>query len=232
MSIGIAIGLGLGRSSGVPFSPALDSRLLAWYDGIGAFGYTAPASAVASWPVYAGSVVTPLTQATAGFRPTVSPLSDGVIFDGVDDFLGAAFTFTQPSTVFLVGRILDTLLNGYLMDGAAVNTLAFLQAPNAGDIRQTSNGTAANLSGVNTSAFVLSAVYQSGASNMRLRLNGGVAATATQTPNAPNGLTLGASAVPNHWTHLLINACAVFSGALSAADELKIVAFFQARYGI
>lgn len=223
----IGTGRALGRSN--QWTPANVAGLLAWYDGKDAFRANAPGDVIASWPVYRGSGGAPLTQATTANRPTVAPTLDGLMFDGSNDVLSAAFTATQPATTFLVGRLLTNSSPKYMQDGAAVNTLGIYQSTAGVFSLNNGAGAAASIT-PNNLPFVQSAIWRSGANQLSNRLNGGTAVTGNGSNATHGGLTLGASAVPNNWSHLFVQAFLMYSGALSTTDELRIIAYLQQRY--
>ncbi|MGB7587490.1 MAG: hypothetical protein WBM00_02150, partial [Solirubrobacterales bacterium] len=71
--------------------------LAAWYRY--RIGLTNINGACSEWADQSGNM-RPLLQATASNRPTIR--SDGsLLFDGVDNYLQAAFTLVQPFTIYL-----------------------------------------------------------------------------------------------------------------------------------
>lgn len=213
--------------SGSIYDPSQWPGFLAWYDGASAFGSSTPGAAIGTWAQQAGSAAS-LTNAVAAQQPTVSPDQQGIIFDGVNDVLAAAFTFNYPQTVFIVAQLLTSTLNKYTLDGATTNNMALNQTNAAGDQRIYSQANGPNVT-VGNQPFVISAVYKNGAA--RIRLNGGTAVTgSTGINNNADGLKLGASGVPNNWAHVLIKAIVLCNGTIDVTSELRAVAYLMARY--
>lgn len=214
---------------GFDFNPDQVPNFLAFYDGITAFGGTAPGTAIATWAQYAGSAAS-LTQATGANQPTVSPDQQGLIFDGVNDVLAAAFTFNYPQSVFIVARLLTSTLNKYTFDGATTNNMALNQTNAAGDQRIYSQANGPNVT-VGNDQFVISACYLNGSA--RIRLNAGTAVTgSTGINNNAGGLKLGASGVPNNWAHVLVKAIVLVNGTISVANELIVANWLLSRYPV
>lgn len=106
-----------------------DGNTVAWYDynaSTATMSIYDPSTTVLRWNDQLGSG-RDLIQNTSTARPTWS--SNGVLFDGIDDYLkAAAFTYNQPEMIYIVLKQVTWTLNDRILDG---NTNG------AGELRQT-----------------------------------------------------------------------------------------------
>ena len=197
-------------------------NLAAWYRFH--LGITNVSGKCSSWYDYSGNQ-RPLLQATASARPTIN--SDGSLtFDGVSQYLQAAFTLAQPFTIYAALRQLAWTSTNVLLAGYAAS-IALTQktaspgiAASAGTDLTVSNTIPVGVNGV--LCFVgnsTSSVYQAG---------GGAASVTTTgdaNTNGPGGLTLGASASPGNYANVRFFEVAVFSAAHDANTRLQILRY-------
>lgn len=170
MSIGLAIGLHLGRG-GKPFDPRSLGNLVLWLDATRISGL-ADAAAVAQWDDLSG-LGNHAAQATSGKRPTFQSAGinsrPAVVFDATDDFL-------LTPTVALGGATGVTVFAVFTASGAATRVVCEASAAPASQ----------------TDAFQM---YRATANNARARCVGNVgtsefASTSTSVGNsAANAVT-------------------------------------------
>jgi hypothetical protein len=120
---GAGLKISLVGTVGAPL-PDIDlTGLAAWYRyGI---GITDVAGAVSQWDDQSGNA-RHLLQATAGAKPTKQ--SDGsILFDGTSDYLEAAFSLAQPTTIYLLLKTISwTPGNRYICDGNTLQSRAVI----------------------------------------------------------------------------------------------------------
>lgn len=96
-----------------------DGNTVAWYDYTDLSTLTMTDVSVSTWADKLGSGRN-LTQATGYRQPEYK--SDGIYFDGVDDYMKTAnFTFTQPEFIYIVFKQVTFNKNKYLMEGNTIN---------------------------------------------------------------------------------------------------------------
>ncbi len=100
----LGLGLGLGLTKDVGFSPLNISGLGAWYDAYDASTITEAAGAVSQWDDKSGNL-RHITQSTGANQPIYTN-GDNVSFDGTNDWLGNSTPFIHAAgatTIFMVG---------------------------------------------------------------------------------------------------------------------------------
>lgn len=194
----------------------------AWYRY--RIGLTNINGACSSWADQSGNM-RPLVQATAAARPTI--LSDGSLsFDGSNDALAAAFTLSQPYTIYLAFQQLTWTSGDVVFDGST-GTVKVSQATgspgltaNAGSSLTNSTTIALNQPGV--IAFVgnsTSSVYQAA----------GGAASVTTTGDAgtnnAGGLTLGSDRSGANFANIRVYEMIAYSVAHDATQRLQVMRY-------
>lgn len=108
------------------FNPKMIAGLELWLDAADAASITLNSGNVSQWNDKSGNGRT-LQQTTANNRPawTAARVNGryAAVFDGANDSLGVSFTFTQPITLFVVGKFNTTDVGQTMIDGATGNTM-------------------------------------------------------------------------------------------------------------
>ncbi len=164
------------------FTPADLGSLVLW-------GRNPGAGSPASWTDDSGAGH-PLVQGTGGSQPTYDAGNGELDFDGVDDWMQAAFTLPEPCTLVVVGRFNSTGVAKYMTDGAGwVNSMCVYT--NGSNFCAVTSGTTVWDSGVpqDTSYHIFVLTLFLGLS--RFRIDGGAGLSINATGISPGGLTLG-----------------------------------------
>ncbi len=134
-----------------------------------------------------------LVQATGASRPLwVSSGVNGypvLRFDGSNDSMAVSFTFPQPTSIYLLVKVIANTGNFYgVYDGASINTME-LEHANVGTMDIYAGATLANITTVTGTFYVVSTVFN-GASSV-IKRNNDTAVTGNAGTATPGGFTLG-----------------------------------------
>ncbi len=207
-----------------------DGNTVAWYDF--ATGITKDGSNfVSAWNSRIGS--NHLAQATGTNQPLHT--SNGVLFDGIDNFMKtAAFTFNQPAHIFLVVKQKTWTASDRISEGIADNRALIYQSGVSGDVKIYAGGAGISAA-INTAldAKKIIEVQFNGASS-RFRVNKGSWTNATQAGTGnPGGITLGSNAAGSTGYGNIEYSEAIYRSALlSDADSAKVNDYLIKKYGI
>lgn len=197
-------------------------NMAAWYRY--RIGITNISGACSSWADQSGNM-RPLVQASSTLQPLVR--SDGaLVFDGVNDYLQAAFTLVQPFSVYLAFNQITWTSGDAIFDGVTAATKVTQAgsspglAANAGSALSTDTTIGVNTNGV--IAFVAnstSSVYQAA--------GGAASVTTTGDAGANNagGITLGALQAPSNYGNIAVYEMIVYSVAHDATTRLQIMRY-------
>lgn len=194
-------------------------------------GVTLNGSNVANWADQSGNG-RDWIQATPGAQPIFTANSTNGLptldFDGARNMIAAAATvFTQPTTVFLVGRYSAAVANQYFLDDTTLNKLVFQNF--GGNFRAYAGALIDAGAQVINNVYVMSAVFNGVSSIAALNGNevpgnvgGGIA----------TGLTLGSAAGGILGLTGSIPEVIIYRGVLSALDRANVSRYLAARYGL
>lgn len=229
-----------GTAQGGVFGPNLIAGLVAWYRAdAGTFqntSLTTPASAnndpVGGWVDQSGLVHTQLQSVNLN-RPLLQTNSQNglpqILADGVSQFMTAAFTLSEPFTVFMTGKVVSNIVNAVYLDGGA-NALDQLYERSANICTMFATGNGPEVT-PGLSAFVIAAIFN-GASS-QIRLNAGAAVTGNPGTNASEqGITLFANQGGTHPANVLIGEVVVYNSSLSIANETKVRNYLNSRWAV
>ena len=232
---------------GVPFSPSDVAGIVAWYKGDGVLyqdsGRTTLATAdgdpIGSWSDLSGSD-RHAAQATSTKRPLLKTGANGINslpvarFDGVDDFLQAAFglTMTQPSTLFAVVKLTSATggTGRYIFDGASVES-NLLQSQ-GGTTNWTVYGGSGNVGTVasDTNPHVIRAVWNGANSN--IGIDGAAGDTGNAGAATTTGITMGIGG--NGTTGpapVSVGEVIRYSGNITGTDRTNIETYLKNKWG-
>jgi len=162
-----------------------------------------------------------LYQGTAANQPILTIAAGGnyVTFDGSNDYLkAAAFSLSQPETVYFVGSQISNTVSDSLIDGqAATSTLRISQTGTGSEIVATAGTSLGPIStGLNTPS-VVTAVFNSTSSS--IRNNRAAATVGNAGTGTPNGVVLGAQTTPGNYANITASEIAIYSVAHDASTQ-------------
>lgn len=209
------------------------ATLVAWGDAT-QLPVVADATPLASWTDQSG-LGHHAVQATGSLQPLYkTAIQNGlpvVRFDGVDDFLRVAFALNQPVWAMIVAAYrVSGGTNPTLVDGGAAGNTGRIYYDGVGTITLNAGS---NLGRVfNAVTWAVYTILVNGASS-QINVNGGIAPTnGAAGAGNPGGFTLGATGGGLQPGTVDIAEYAYYSAAPSAADQMALVAYARARWGI
>ncbi len=166
-------------------------------------------------------------QGTAANQPILTIAASGnyLTFDGSNDYLkSAAFSLSQPETVYFVGSQVTWTSGDIVYDGNSGSERMIVGQQTGSPQLQIFGGTTytASVSPTLATNIVLSSVFNAASSSNRLNRN--AAATGNPGASAANGFTLGGAfngSVPASFT---AQEVLVYSGAHDKATQERVIA--------
>ena len=209
-----------------------DGKTVAWYDVTDLTTITKDgANRVSAWADKLGSG-NDLAQANGANQPLWS--AGQILGDGVDEFMSAIFTWTNPTTLYAVINQRTWTVLDRLFDGSVSNTHAIHQSPVSSNlrIRVTTGATDAYTSfGLNTWA-VMTSMIANGSQKLKKNKDASVDDTAG-TALSPNGLVLFTRAAQDdQYCNASVAEIICRSGNDSDADRDDIIDYLMDKYGI
>lgn len=171
-----------------------------------------------------------LVNLTAGKQPTISGSS--LLFDGANDYLkAAAFSLSQPESVYFVGQQVAWTSGAVLIDGNSVTTGQIVQTSatpqldiNAGSAVAANTNLALGVSGVASAIF--------NAASSSLTINKSAATTGNAGAGNMGGFTLGASATPGNYAKIIVNEVAIYSIAHDTTTKNAVIDYLMGEWSI
>lgn len=155
-------------------------------------------------------------------------------FDGSNDYLkSAAFSYSQPESVYFVGSQVTWTLTDYILEGFGSSNRRGVtqQLTTPGLSIYGGSSVVAENAGLATKAGgVVSAVFN-GASSL-LRINRGIATTGSPGTNASNGLTLGSSYDGANNANITVSELILRSAADATATQDAFILYEQIKWQI
>lgn len=226
--LGNAVALGFTRGGGTP--PILwDGNSVAWFDM--AKNITKDGSnRISEWGDYSESGH-PLLQAGAdSIKPVLT--ADGVLFDGVDDYLKcASFTLNQPEFIYIVFRQLSWTRYEQIFDGNGNSTGYLMQDAATPDLK-ISAGTQSGVISPTLNTFVIVRALFNGASS-KLILNDGTPVTGNFGAANMMGFTLGVKgSASSGFSHCEVKEAIIRKIADTAPNEAAIYNYLKDKYSL
>ena len=220
--------------SGVVYNAAplvvYDGNTVGWYDYNDLTTITKDgANRVSVWADKLGSGHD-LLQVNGADQPLWS-LANGVLFDGVSEYMKAAFAYIQPEFIYFVGRQVTWTINDYIFDGNTIIKGVLTQAVATPQIRTyagTNSALDANLA-VNT--FGIVRVLFNGL-NSSLQVNENAAWNGNSGASDMNGFTLGASGNNLAFSNIEVKEIPLRRTADNAATQTIIYDYLEIANGL
>ena len=176
-------------------------------------GITVTGSGVSNWPDQSGNG-RDLLQGTDAARPALQ--ADGsILFDGLAQFLKtAAFTFSQPNTIYLLASQITWTDVAHIFDGDVQDTGTLFQSGVSPSVSIYAGAAAAANATWLIGEYAALAVIFNGASSL-IRVGNG--APTTGDPGAGNmgGFTVGARGAGDTYSNIQVKESILYSGAHS-----------------
>lgn len=218
------------RKDEVP-SVIYDGNTVAWYDAQLLSTITKDVSDfVSRWNDRLGSG-NDLLQATGTNQPKWF-LTDGILFDGIDNYMQAIFTFNQPEMIYMVIKQVTWTLNDHLLDGGTNFKAELYQSSITPDLKAyagTSSGTNSNLV-LNTYGIIR--LLFNGASS-KLQINETSSVTGNFGALNMGGITVGSRGDGTaSYSNCQIKEMIFRKVADGASDETAIYNYLANKHGI
>ena len=170
-----------------------------------------------------------LVQATGGNQPAIQA-DNSILFDGVDNFMQAAFTLNQPCAYYFLGKQITWTSGDRILDGVAGTVI----------INQSGSGTSLAISagvglpfsvdpGLDT-YFVACAVFNGASSVAQLNTS---SATGDAGAANPGGVTVGSARTGGaQWSNIQVKEVIIFAAAHDATTRARVIRYLAAVGGI
>lgn len=227
-----AIGSDVTRNNGVAVDTSgrvyvTDVTPVAWYQY--GQGITEAGQGVSVWADKSGNA-NDLLQGTDGARPPKQ--SDGsILFNGVDEYLGVAFTLNAPQTVYLLGRQVTWTADDVIYDGNSDITMMLQQTlsgtPPQVHVRSAISGGSPNSNfTVNTYAVAIG-IFDSSA--LTSQINNTAPVTDAVAGSNAGGFTLGTRGnKADKFGNIQVKEVVIFPVAHAAATRWNMVKYLSA----
>ncbi len=177
-----------------------------------------------------------LVQLTAAKQPAFSVVGgyNTATFDGSNDYMkAAAFSYSQPESVYFVGSQVTWTVSHHFLDGGTVAAMAMFQRNVTPRFTLQSGGVDsgqnANLA-VNTKG-VVSAIFNGASSSSTVNL--GSTVSSTLVAGAANGFTLAERAdVPGLSANITFNEALLRSAADDATTQAQLTSYEILKWGV
>jgi hypothetical protein len=201
---------------------------VAWYDYTDTATLTVTDVSVSRWNDKLGSG-RDLTQTLGASQPTLT--GTGVLFDGVNDYMRAAFTLAQPTQIYIVYKVVTEVGTPCIFDGYTNSTGLYFMYFNKRYLYSTTN------------QLIDSNIGNSGMHNIGiLLLNGGYssmkmnAGTPVTTPplgtNPMNGFILGARGNTIQNSNIEVKEVIIRKRADTNAQSDAIYNYLKSKHGL
>ena len=228
--MGLRLGVGLGASRSVAWSPAQLSGLNLW---VRADVYSLASGKIDTWTDLSGKGNSP-TQATAGNRAT--PVAAQVNWQPILRFSGSYYRVTfagalsQPNTFFCVLKCSNMASVPSLWDGVAAGHRALVYGGGATTVNLTNGTVQIGSAAIDISTFTTLIVTHNGASS-NIEANGTSKVTGDAGSNDITGITIGEDAlVSTTPPNADVAEFGVINGAVSGAQLASLRGYLRARY--
>lgn len=219
-----------GQGGGSTTPPILDDgNTVAWFDMDLAYITKDGSDFVSVWADRTSNG-NDLAQAVGTNQPLWTV--DGVLFDGVDNFMDSSFVWEQPSTIYVVMEQVTWTANEVLFSNYEVGLIGLQQRSSTPRIRmQTSAGSSDNSLDLAIGTYGVVTIALDGVSsefivdeNAALSFNAGL--------NGMDGLTLGSSAIQTTYGNVEFKEAICRNGVDTSADQSIIYNYLKDKYGL
>jgi len=173
-----------------------------------------------------------LVQLTAANQP-VWTLGAGMLFDGTNDYMkAAAFSLSQPETVYFVGQQVTWTATDNFFDGNGADSSVLEQNSTTPQLalRSSVGAAAANTGLAVATNAVMSAIFNGASSS--LRVNRTIATTGNPGNTAANGYTLASRADGTRNGNIRANEIAIYSVAATTAQQNAFINYAMSKWRI
>ncbi len=171
-----------------------------------------------------------LLQATTTNKPTLT--ADGVLFDGIDNYLRATFgaTYAQPREAIVVGKFVNAASNPGYMLGAVNTSFRGEFGVNGGFYIALGSALMTSNIASNTNNHIFKIRFNGAASS--IAVDGGTPYVGNVGTQSVTGLTLGCRFDLAAWGSVLIKGYMSFDGILSSDEYANVLAYAHERWGV
>lgn len=218
---------GGGGKSSFP-SILIDGNTVAWYDAAESYITKDGSDLVSQWDDRSGND-NHLLQATATNQPLWS--SDGVLFDGVDNYLRALFTIEQPEFIYTVLKQVTWVTSGRIFDGSTSVSGLLYQTGSSPNIVAHAGSASSPNTNLAVDTFGIIRLLFNGASS-KLIVNDTTPITGDFGSSDMDGLTLGARGDEVTFGNIEVKEMIIRKIADSSTDEGLIYDYLKAKYSL
>jgi len=175
-----------------------------------------------------------LVQMTGANQPALTAAAlPYITFDGTNDYMkAAAFSLSQPETIYFVGsQVSYTAFDG-LFDGNSNETMRVQQWDISGRLALgCQSGKTVLLSGTAIAAGQILSFVASGTSSS-VRQNSGSPSTGDAGIGTPNGFTLGAIGTPGNYSNITAQEILVYSASHDQGTQDRVIRYLSRKWQI
>ena len=208
------------------------ANTVGWYvsgDGSDTYVTKDGSDFVSVWKDLSGSSH-PLNQATGTNQPKWE--SDGILFDGVDNFLKAGpFTCNQPIFIYLVFKQIIWNHRNQIFDGNTPDNVTLYQYTSAPSIMAYAGGTVILNGNLAINTFGVVRILYNGVSS-KLIVDDTVPTLGNFGSNSLNGFTLGRGGGVVNFSNIKVKEIIIRSADDDAATEASIYAYLKNKYSL
>ena len=223
--------VGFLKSKGAAPPPIIeDGNTVGWYISDDLTTITKDASDyISQWNDKLGSG-NDLVQAT-GTKQPLWVLNDGILFDGVDDYIRATFTYNQPEQIYIVLKAKSWAINDYFFDGGGDNTGFVRQTGITPEIDAYAGGLSLRQDFTLNTYGIIRVLFNGVTS--KIVVNGNTPVTGNFGAINAGGFTLGAKgSLISGFSHIQVKEIILRKIADSSGDEEDIYDYLVAKYSI
>ena len=220
------------RRSSSTWTPAQLTNLRGWWDA--ALGITI-ATGVSQWDDQSGNGNN-LLQAVGANQPTVTASAinglPGILFDGTNANMTAAFTLTQPLSVLMVARQVTWASTKNFHDGiTAADTMLLQQFTATPNLRLFGGASLTGTTDLAVNTYgVITEVFNGASSS--LQIGSGTLLSGNAGAASPGGITLGSRQTATAFANVEVAEIIVMAAAASADEITSWKAYALAKFGI
>jgi len=226
--MGIIASSQISSGSSTPPTVLTDGNTVAWYKSDEPTTITMDGSnLVSSWSDYLGSGHD-LIQATGTNQPLWS--ESGILFDGVDNFMKAVFTYNQPCFIYMVFRNL-AYINGLVIFSGG-NTDVILYETTSTQFKLQAGTASVASTTLTLGSFGVGRFLLYGASS-KMIINAGTPTTGNFGAVNMGGFSLGYRSNTNgSFSNIQVKEIILRSISDNSTDETAIYNYLKAKYGL